>query len=57
MIRRKDPGPCKFVVKLFVTRFTIFGLDDERMGPVVLASLLGISILINFSVKLYEFAT
>jgi hypothetical protein len=33
------------------------GPYEDRLGPIVLASLLAVSILINFGVKLYDYAT
>lgn len=31
------------------------GPYDDRIGPVVLSALLGLSIVVNFVVKLYDF--
>jgi hypothetical protein len=31
-----------------------FHLDEDRLGPIVLASMLALAIIINFSVKIYD---
>jgi hypothetical protein len=65
MIRRKDPGPCKFTVLLsrysncemsHVTSFPLI-VDEDTVGPTVLASMLGLAILVNFGVKIYDYHT
>lgn len=32
-------------------------VDEEKVGPIVLASLLALSVLVNFAVKIYDYAT
>jgi hypothetical protein len=47
---------------LYITRANMIkrkdpGPYENRIGPIVLASLLGFSILVNFFVKLYDIST
>lgn len=59
MIRRKEPGPCKYsIVKYICVHYNIsFHVDEDKVGPIALASLLAISITVNFFVKIYDLAT
>jgi len=55
-------GFCVYSLWMYMRRSAMIrrkdpGPYDERTGPVILASLLGISIVINFCVKLYQYAT
>jgi hypothetical protein len=42
--------------------YSLFGidpylfLDEDKVGPIVLATLLGVAIFVNFAVKLYSYA-
>jgi hypothetical protein len=56
MIRRKDPGPCNFFLLLFVI-LSHFVSDEDEIGPIVLAWMLGSAIVVNFFVKLYDLVT
>ncbi len=31
--------------------------DEDRMGPILLASLLAVAIIVNFGIKLYDYST
>jgi hypothetical protein len=42
------------MVDEFIVERCLDILDEDRVGPVVLASMLGIAILVNFFVKLYQ---
>lgn len=68
MIRRKDPGPCKLIrfnspcISLdktdifYLFFFPFLFADEDKVGPIVLAVLLGSAIFVNFAVKLYSYA-
>jgi hypothetical protein len=61
MIRRKDPGPCKAFKPLetfvIITLLYKFIIDEDMIGPIVLACLLATSIVVNFCVKLFDIAS
>lgn len=58
MIRRKDPGPCKYPFHIDkALLITSLHSDDDEIGPVVLSLMLASAIVVNFGVKLYDLAT
>lgn len=53
---------CFYSLWMFVKRAGMIrrkdpGPYEDKMGPIVLASLLALSILMNFGVKIYDYAT
>eukprot|EP01039_Chlorochromonas_danica_P000486 gene485-525_t len=53
---------CFYALWMFVKRAGMIrrkdpGPYEDRMGPIVLATLLALSILMNFGVKIYDYAT
>lgn len=53
---------CLYSLMMFIKRAGMIkrkdpGPYEDRVGPIVLASMLAVTILVNFSVKLYDYAT